>query len=169
MMRSKNFGVLAMVLVATLGAGLVGCEDPPPPQPPPTPTPVPPPPPAPAPRLPDYITVTQRIEFETDKDILLEQSKITLTNDVVSVLRNNPQIRLVEIGGHTDSTGDPDYNLLLSENRAKSVMAYLISQGIEPSRLRVRGYGDTVPVQKNNTEQGKQENRRVEFRIVEQG
>jgi OOP family OmpA-OmpF porin len=166
MKRARTFGVLAMALAATLA----GCSEEPPPQPPPPPAPVPPPPPpAPAPRLPEYITVTERIEFETDKDILLEHSKVILTNQVVSVLKANPQIRLVEIGGHTDSTGDPDYNLLLSENRAKSVMAYLISQGIEPSRLRVRGYGDTIPVQKNTTEAGKQENRRVEFRIVEQG
>lgn len=150
-------------------AGLAtGCEDPPP-QPPPPPAPVPPPPPpTPVPRLPDYITVSERIQFETNKDILKDFSKITL-NEVVRTMKDNPQIKMVEVGGHTDSDGTDDDNLLLSENRAKAVIAYLISQGIEPHRLKPRGFGETVPVQKNDTEAGKAQNRRVEFRIVDQG
>ncbi len=123
---------------------------------------------APAPRLPDYITVSERIQFETNKAILKDFSKITL-NEVVRVMKENPQIRMVEVGGHTDSDGDDDSNLLLSENRAKSVIAYLISQGIEPQRLKARGFGETVPVQKNDTPAGKAQNRRVEFRITDQG
>jgi outer membrane protein OmpA-like peptidoglycan-associated protein len=112
--------------------------------------------------------VSERIQFETNKAILKDFSKITL-NEVVRVMKENPQIKLVEVGGHTDSDGTEDDNLLLSENRAKAVVAYLISQGIEPHRLKARGFGETVPVQKNDTVEGKAQNRRVEFRIVDQG
>ena len=114
------------------------------------------------------ITVSERIQFETDKAVLLPQSKVVL-GEVVRVLQQNPQIRLVEIGGHTDSTGDSGKNLLLSDQRAHSVRDFLISQGVDGNRLRARGYGDRVPVANNETEQGKLQNRRVEFRIVEQG
>jgi OOP family OmpA-OmpF porin len=135
-----------------------------------TPPPPPPPPPvaAPAPApLPDYITVRERIEFETDSAVLLAQS-LPILDEVIQVMRDNPQITLVEIGGHTDTTGDPDANLLLSEQRAQSVKAYFISKGIAENRMRVRGFGQTVPVQSNDTPDGRLQNRRVEFRIVKQ-
>ena len=135
--------------------------------PPPAPAP-PPPPPAPPPKI-DKITVTERIQFETDSDILTEPSKVVLTNQVVKVLKDNPHITLVEIGGHTDSTGGKDDNLLLSQRRAESVKAYLVSQGIAANRLRAMGYGTKVPVAPNDTEAGRTQNRRVEFRIIEQG
>lgn len=158
---------------------LVGCTvaiatftacspDPPTTPPPPLPNAPAPAPVAPAPRLPEYITVSERIQFETNKAILKDFSKITL-NEVVRTMKENPQIKLVEVGGHTDSDGTDDDNLLLSENRAKAVIAYLISQGIEPHRLKPRGFGETVPVAKNDTVAGKAANRRVEFRIVDQG
>ncbi len=158
------------MLTLAIAALTVGCDDPPPANPPPPPPPAPaPPPPTPVPtRLPDYITVSERIQFETNKDILKDFSKITLM-EVVRVMRENPQIRLVEVGGHTDSDGEDDDNLILSENRAKAVVAYLISQGIEAHRLKARGFGETVPVAPNDTADRKAQNRRVEFRIVEQG
>ena len=155
------------MLAILLASGAVGCKPKPKPPPPPPPAPAPPPPPPPAPMIKE-ITVSERIQFETDKAILLEQSKVVL-GEVVRVLQDNPQIRLVEIGGHTDSTGDAGKNLLLSDQRARSVRDFLISQGIDGSRLRARGYGDRVPMGSNDTEEGKLQNRRVEFRIKEQG
>jgi len=72
----------------------------------------------------------------------------------------------VEVSGHTDSTGDNKKNQVLSENRAKSVYDYLISKGIPASRLTFKGYGDSVPVAANDTEEGRAQNRRTEFLIT---
>jgi OOP family OmpA-OmpF porin len=170
MMRSNKLSTRVLSLGA-LAVGLIACQGKvevttqPPPQPPPAP---PPPAPAPPPKM-EKITVTERIQFETDSDILTEGSKVVLTNQVVKVLKDNPHITLVEIGGHTDSTGGKDDNLLLSQRRADSVKAYLVSQGIAANRLRAMGYGTRVPVAPNNTEEGRTQNRRVEFRIIKQG
>ena len=165
-MRLRTFGVFALAM-AVLPACSAEPPTTPPPGPPqqPAPTPVAP---TPLPRLPDYITVSQRIQFETNKAILKDFSKVTLL-EVVKVMKENPQIKMVEVGGHTDSDGTDDDNLILSEDRAKAVVAYLISQTIEPHRLKARGFGETVPVQPNDTVEGKAQNRRVEFRIVDQG
>lgn len=150
-------------------ATLTACSpDPPTTPPPPAPNaPAPAPVPVAKPYPHSTITVSQRIQFETNKAILKDFSKVTL-NEVVRVMKEYPNIQLVEVGGHTDSDGTDDDNLILSENRSKSVIAYLISQGIEPHRLKPRGFGETVPVAKNDTAIGKAANRRVEFRIVEQ-
>jgi OmpA-OmpF porin, OOP family len=74
----------------------------------------------------------------------------------------------VSIEGHTDNQGKVDYNQKLSEDRANSVMAYLVSKGIEASRLTATGFGMTKPLQSNDTEAGQQRNRRVEFKIRQQ-
>ncbi len=159
---------MALAFAAALGACKAQVEVTSQPPPPPKPAPPPPPPaPAPPPRI-DYITVSDRIQFETDSAILKEQSKIVL-NEVVKVLKDNPHITLIEIGGHTDNTGSSDNNLLLSQSRAESVKLYIASQGIDPNRMRAMGYGDRVPVQPNDTDAGRLQNRRVEFRIIEQG
>ena len=81
-------------------------------------------------------------------------------------LRKNPTVR-VEIGGHTDSVGDDAANRLLSENRARSVCNYLISNGLAENRLAAKGYGETQPVGENATEAGRAANRRVECRVIE--
>ena len=163
-MRLRTLGAGTVVLASLAACGADPPTTPPPP-PPAAPAPVVV---APAPRLPDYITVSERIQFETNKAILKDFSKIIL-NEVVRTMKENPQIMMVEVGGHTDSDGDDDSNLMLSENRSKSVIAYLISQGIGPHRLKARGFGETVPVAPNDTVAGKAANRRVEFRIVDQG
>jgi outer membrane protein OmpA-like peptidoglycan-associated protein len=75
---------------------------------------------------------------------------------------------VVEIEGHTDDLGRDDYNLQLSGRRASSVMRFLINTGVESSRLTSRGYGETTPIDDNSTEEGRQTNRRVVLRIVEQ-
>ena len=67
---------------------------------------------------------------------------------------------------HIDSRGSDEYNIKLSENRAKSVMDYIISKGISPTRITSHGYGETRPVASNDTDEGRQLNRRVEFKIT---
>ena len=72
----------------------------------------------------------------------------------------------IEISSHTDSKGANEYNFKLSENRAKSVVDYLISKGIDSNRLVSKGYGEEKPIVTNDTEEGRQLNRRTEFKIV---
>ncbi len=73
---------------------------------------------------------------------------------------------LVDVYGHTDSTGSDAFNQTLSENRARTVMNYLISRGVPAARLRSQGFGETIPVAENTTEAGRAKNRRVEIKIV---
>ena len=102
--------------------------------------------------------------FDFDKWNLRSESFIEL-NRVVKLLNENPAIQ-IEISAHTDSRGSDEYNFKLSDNRAKSVMEYIISQGIDRSRITSHGYGETKPVSTNDTYDGRQLNRRVEFTIL---
>lgn len=104
------------------------------------------------------------IFFDTDKFQLREESTAEL-NRLVKVLQDNPSLN-IEVGGHTDAVGNEQKNIQLSQNRADAVKNYLSSKGISNSRLASKGYGKSKPVASNNTEQGKQQNRRVEFSIV---
>jgi outer membrane protein OmpA-like peptidoglycan-associated protein len=70
------------------------------------------------------------------------------------------------LDGHTDNVGDEDANLLLSKNRVEAVKSYLISKGISENRIKVNYFGETKPIADNNTSEGRQKNRRVEFKIV---
>jgi outer membrane protein OmpA-like peptidoglycan-associated protein len=72
----------------------------------------------------------------------------------------------IEIRGHTDGHGSAEYNQRLSENRAKAVVDYLVSKGIDPKRLHYKGYGKSQPVDTNTTDEGRAHNRRVEFHIL---
>jgi outer membrane protein OmpA-like peptidoglycan-associated protein len=72
----------------------------------------------------------------------------------------------IEIGGHTDNEGSDAHNLTLSQNRAKSVYDYLITNGIESKRLIYKGYGKTMPVASNETPEGRAKNRRTEFKVL---
>jgi len=73
---------------------------------------------------------------------------------------------LIDVYGHTDSTGSDAYNQTLSENRARTVANYLQMQGVNSGRIRSQGYGETMPVADNTTEEGRRKNRRVEIKIV---
>jgi outer membrane protein OmpA-like peptidoglycan-associated protein len=86
-------------------------------------------------------------------------------NRVVKLLEENPKIE-IEMSAHTDSRGSDDYNIKLSDNRARSVMEYILSKGIAPERIRSQGYGETKPVVENDTDENRQLNRRVEFTIL---
>ena len=102
--------------------------------------------------------------FDFDKYDLRSESFVELDR-VVKLLNENPAIE-IEMSAHTDSRGADDYNLKLSDNRAKSVMDYIVSKGIAASRITSKGYGETKPVATNDTDEGRQLNRRVEFKIL---
>jgi len=105
----------------------------------------------------------QNIFFVTASSKLLAKSFPKL-NDVVTILKENPSFK-VQIDGHTDSQGKDEYNQGLSNDRAASVKAYLVSKGIDESRLSSTGYGETTPVADNKTAAGRAKNRRVEMTL----
>ena len=109
------------------------------------------------------VSVLKNIFFDVDKYDLKDKS-VTELEKIIRFLVENPQIR-VEISGHTDNTGSAAYNQQLSEKRAKSVYSYIIGKGINPLRLEWKGYGSSKPIQSNDTEEGRQQNRRIEFTI----
>lgn len=106
----------------------------------------------------------KNIFFDTNKFDLLPESKAEL-QQLISFLQKNPKVG-IEIAGHTDNVGEDQLNMTLSENRAKSVYTYLISNKINPSRLTYKGYGKSRAVADNKTEEGRQRNRRTEFIIT---
>lgn len=114
--------------------------------------------------------VTQKIEyaaksiyFANNSTKLLSKSYAAL-NDVIKILNDNTSVKL-KIDGHTDSNGSDDYNMKLSEGRAASVKAYLVSKGVDESRLVSQGFGETMPIADNKTAAGRQKNRRVEMKL----
>lgn len=109
--------------------------------------------------------VLRNIFFDFDKATLRPESKTELER-VYELLKSNPRMK-VRIAGHTDSRGSDEYNQRLSEARAKSVYEYLISRGISADRLSYIGYGESRPIDTNDTEDGRQNNRRVELEILE--
>jgi len=108
--------------------------------------------------------VLKNIFFDTDKYILKEES-LTELRKLLALLQKNPRLK-VEISGHTDNIGSAEYNLSLSENRAKSVYEYLIHQHISKERITFTGYGLSKPLNTNETEQGRANNRRTEFKVT---
>lgn len=124
-----------------------GCEPEPPPQ-------------------PEEILVTlEGVNFEFDKATLRPEAIATL-NDGLAKLRRYGEIR-VAIEGHTDSVGNDEYNLKLSERRAKAVYDWFLDQGISPARMRWEGFGENRPIATNDTREGRAQNRRVELRVIE--
>ena len=109
--------------------------------------------------------VLNNIFFNYNKATLRPESKTELEN-LIKLMNDNPNIK-IEISGHTDNIGSASYNQKLSESRAKAVVDYLIEHGIERSRLSYMGYGFEKPIASNDTEEGRQLNRRVEFKIIE--
>ena len=104
------------------------------------------------------------IFFENNKSELQEIS-FTELDRLVSLLENNASWN-IEIGGHTDNVGSDTYNKTLSEARALAVKEYLTTKGISANRLSYKGYGEEKPIGTNDTDEGKAENRRVEFTIL---
>jgi len=106
----------------------------------------------------------KNIYFDFDKTTLKEESFPEL-NKVVDFLKRNGSVE-IEIAGHTDSKGTDDYNVNLSQGRSQSVVDYIVSQGIDGFRLAAHGYGEGKPIDTNESDAGRANNRRVEFTIV---
>jgi len=111
------------------------------------------------------VLVLEDAFFAWDSD-MLEDSSLTSLDRVAKSLVEWPDIR-VEVGGHTDSSGDETYNEWLSKQRATTVKNYLVSKGVAESRLTVHGYGPSQPRAENTTNEGRARNRRVELKLVE--
>lgn len=114
--------------------------------------------------VPGGTVILKNVFFETAKFDLKRESNIEL-DKLITLLKQNPKLK-IELSGHTDNVGKKQENQLLSQNRAKAVYDYLVKQGIEATRLAHKGYGDTKPVADNNTEAGRHENRRTEFKVM---
>ncbi len=115
--------------------------------------------------------VVKNIYYQYDKFTLLDSSKTVIDTTMYKILIENPDIK-IEIGSHTDSRGSDAYNQRLSQQRAQSVVDYLVKKGIPRKRLVARGYGESKPIAPNDNKdgsdnpEGRQMNRRTEFRIV---
>ena len=110
--------------------------------------------------------VLKNIFFEVNKYELNPESQTELDN-LVRLLNENPTME-IEISGHTDNVGKPSDNMVLSNNRAKAVVNFLISKKINPARLVAKGFGETKPLADNKTEAGRLQNRRTEMRVISQ-
>ena len=167
-------GIVTVGLTYSFGAGAA--------PPPPAPPAAPPPPPAP-PAPPPSETARQRavtidlrgVEFKFDHPRVGEKlepslkaptaESIAILDQAIDTLKRNPEIR-VEVDGHTDSKGTDAYNQKLSERRAKGVYDYLIAHGIDASRLDgPKGFGESQPIDTNDTAEGRQRNRRTELKV----
>jgi OOP family OmpA-OmpF porin len=112
------------------------------------------------------IKILERVEFENNSAKIRPESNRVL-NAVLEVLTAHPEFGKLGVQGHTDSHGAPAYNKRLSEQRAASVMKWLVDHGVARARLSAQGFGLERPIDTNDTEAGRQNNRRVEFHILE--
>jgi outer membrane protein OmpA-like peptidoglycan-associated protein len=111
------------------------------------------------------IEILDKIYFETDKAIIKPES-YPILDAIAATLQGNPDILLIEIQGHADERGDDDHNDKLTDDRAHSVMNYLVDKGVEKERLRAKGYGERKPIDPGHNENAWSKNRRVEFIIL---
>lgn len=104
------------------------------------------------------------ITFDTDSYVIKPEFRATLDRIAETVARYNQTY--VDIYGHTDSSGSDAYNMTLSRNRAEAVAGYLTTRGVARARIGTQGFGKTQPIASNDTAAGKQQNRRVEIKLV---
>ena len=118
------------------------------------------------------IEILDKVYFEYDKAVIQERSH-NLLDQVAAILKANPQITKLRVEGHTDERGDDSYNLDLSQRRALAVRNYVMSKGVDETRLTYKGYGETLPIEDCSALRGSRQkkcyakNRRVEFTILE--
>lgn len=153
-------GCAPRVFADTAGIAIVG-----------NPPVVEPPPPAPQKRVEvrdNKIQINEKIQFAFDSDKILPVSH-DLLNEVAKVIKENPHIKKIEVEGHASAEGPDEHNMKLSNRRAKSVLKYLTEQaGVSKGMLTSKGFGETRPIADNETEEGREKNRRVEFTITDQ-
>jgi outer membrane protein OmpA-like peptidoglycan-associated protein len=154
----------SLLMLATVGCSAkvqvkAAAAPPPPPKAAPAPTP--------APAKIAYIEISDRIQFEPGRAVILEPSKKVL-DEVAKTMESHADLELVEIEGHTDWLGTEPQNLDLSTRRAEAVRDYLVSRGVAAARLAPKGYGEVKPIADNTTSEGRLANRRVTFRVVKQ-
>jgi len=161
-------GIASVVAGGLIGYGVCALlyEEPAPPQaepspPPPAPTPPPPPPPKAGPDPCVQIVQLQGVNFDLNQASLRPDAQAVM-DGVAETLGTCPSKR-VRIEAHTDSSGADQYNLDLSNRRAKSVADYLVGRGLDASRLESKGHGETQPIATNATSEGRALNRRVEL------
>lgn len=111
------------------------------------------------------IVLWGKIFYDTAK-ATIKPISFPVLDDVVDVMQKNSNVQLVEVQGHCDHRGSDDYNMKLSQARAESAMNYLVQKGVDSSRLRAKGYGESQPIATNETKEGMSQNRRTEFIIV---
>lgn len=112
------------------------------------------------------LEILEKVYFATGKTEILPKSYPVL-RQVIAVLKANTQITKLSIEGHTDSQSGDEFNLKLSQGRVDAVKAFLVNGGLDASRLSATGFGESKPIDTNETEKGRANNRRVEFNIVE--
>jgi outer membrane protein OmpA-like peptidoglycan-associated protein len=113
------------------------------------------------------IAIHDTVYFEFNKAVIKPESYGLLT-DVANVILAHPEVGRVQVEGHTDNKGNDAYNLKLSQARAESVRAFLMTRGVTGDRLVAVGFGESRPIETNNTEEGRSANRRVEFNLIDQ-
>jgi outer membrane protein OmpA-like peptidoglycan-associated protein len=113
------------------------------------------------------IVILDMVHFETASAVIRPIS-YPLLNEVGTTIMRYERIKKVEVAGHTDDRGTPSYNLDLSQRRAQAVLEYLVAQGVSRSRFIATGYGESLPIEGNDSEEGRYQNRRVAFTILEQ-
>jgi outer membrane protein OmpA-like peptidoglycan-associated protein len=107
------------------------------------------------------VNIPSSVSFDTDS-YAIKPSFAPVLDTVAQTLQEHPEL-VAQVIGHTDSTGSPQYNLTLSQNRAQSVVTFLDQRGVVPQRLSAQGVGASQPIADNNTDAGRAENRRVEI------
>jgi len=116
----------------------------------------------------DHIDIREKIQFKPNEAVI-ESASFSLLDEIAGVIKNNPQIRKLRIEGHASSDGDAGVNERLSESRARAVRAHLVDRGgVRADVLEAKGFGARRSIASNDTEEGRDRNRRVEFNIVEQ-
>lgn len=113
----------------------------------------------------DQVVILDKVFFELDSSVLKAES-VRILDDVAATLMSHPEITLLEVQGHTDDQGSDEYNIGLSQRRAETVRDYLIAQGVETKRLVPKGFGETKPLQEGTSEEAREANRRVAFKIL---
>ncbi|MBW2529389.1 MAG: OmpA family protein [Deltaproteobacteria bacterium] len=112
------------------------------------------------------VWILQKVEFDTNRATIKPVSD-ELLDDVAKTLNAHPELKRLEVQGHTDDQGPDAYNQLLSQRRSEAVRNALVQRGVDGARLTAKGYGESKPIASNDTDEGRATNRRVQFKILE--